>query len=74
VISQSQVRDGPIFAILDKNIKEVVAYSGQEDQIGDGGLEEKIMSRRIRNIRRTLRRMIIGIDEGGLGVAGLGIG
>jgi len=27
VISQSQVRDGPIFAILDKNIKEVVAYS-----------------------------------------------
>jgi len=28
VISQSQVRDGPIFAILDKNIKEVVAYSG----------------------------------------------
>ncbi len=74
MISQSQVRDGPIFAILDKNIKEVVAYSGQEDQIGDGGLEEKIMSRRIRNIRRTLRRMIIGIDEGGLGVAGLGIG
>ncbi len=74
MISQSQVRDGPIFAILDKNIKEVVAYSGQEDQIGDGGLEEKIMSRRIRNIRRTLRRMIIGIDEGGLGGGGLGIG
>ncbi len=74
MISQSQVRDGPIFAILDKNIKEVVAYSGQEDQIGGGGSEEKIMSRRIRNIRRTIMRMIIGIDEGGLGVAGLGIG
>ncbi len=56
MISQSQVRDGPIFAILDKNIKEVVAYSGQEDQIGGGGLDEKIMSRRIRNIRRTIRR------------------
>jgi hypothetical protein len=29
VISQSQVRDSAIFSILDKNIKEVVAYSGR---------------------------------------------
>jgi hypothetical protein len=32
------------------------------------------MSRRIRNIRRTIRRMIIGIVEGGLGGGGLGLG
>jgi hypothetical protein len=30
VISESKVRESAIFAILDKNIKEVVAYSGRK--------------------------------------------